>query len=83
MHTSHMLDAGRTATPKRYAGGWAVPEDTPRTCAGPYTMPTLDVLWSGLSGQRMVCPTSYPTQAPQELCGHVAAVELDAQMVCP
>lgn len=42
-------------------------------------MEIVDIKWSGINTERVVCPPHYPTAAPQQLCGHISLVEFDAE----
>lgn len=37
--------------------------------------------WGGVESDLAACPANYPAFAPRAICGHVAWVELDAQML--
>lgn len=75
------LLTGNGVVPKVYAGGWSFRTDTP---AGDYggvmPMAKFEADWGGVAVDDTTCPSNYPAGAPRSLCGHIALVEIDAQM---
>lgn len=63
---------------------WHPPTDTPADgYHGPFAMPSAIIRYGGVNDVTAgsACAFNYPLTAPQALCGHVALVELDGQMV--
>lgn len=73
------LLSGAGVPPKLYPGNWSVPQATPLSYSGPYAMETIDIKWSGINTDKVVCPQHYPAAAPSILCGHISLVEFDAE----
>lgn len=87
------LMTGAGVRPKYYtvpATGrkWAPPTDCPVAgYKGPYAVPEVNIDWAGVdadyaASQKHVCAETFDPNAPQQLCGHLSFVELDAVMAC-
>jgi hypothetical protein len=63
---------------------WAPPVDCPpEGYKGPYAIPEVNIDWGGIDAKPLderVCSDSFDPEAPQNLCGHLSFVELDAVM---
>ena len=63
---------------------WAPPTDCPpEGYRGPYAVREIDIDWGGADFrpvQQRPCAKSFDPHAPQQLCGHLSLVELDAVM---
>lgn len=64
---------------------WAAPTDcSPQGYKGPYAVPVVDIDWGGLdvkhTGKGQRCADTFDPNAPQQMCGHLSFVELDAVM---
>jgi hypothetical protein len=63
---------------------WAVPTDCPVAgYRGPYAVKEVQIDWGGVDAkplQQRACAQSFDPNAPQQLCGHISFVELDAVM---
>lgn len=63
---------------------WAAPTDCPVAgYKGPYAVRHVEIDWGGLDAkplQERLCAASFDPNAPQQLCGHLSFVELDAVM---
>lgn len=63
---------------------WAPPTDCPpEGYRGPYAVQEIDIDWGGVDfrpAKQRPCAESFDPRAPQQLCGHLSFVELDAVM---
>ena len=83
------LLSGGGVRPKYYTNPesgrkWAAPTDCPAEgYKGPYAVPEVNIDWGGLDAKpikQRVCAETFDPNAPQQMCGHLSFVELDAVM---